>query len=370
MDWILIASLILVLLYILITILVHYGLNKSLTVNINRPSVSILIAARNEEFNLESCLTYIEKIDYPIDKMEVLVINDRSDDKTEEVAESFCRRLSQFHLLNIKESRNGLHGKMNALAQGIKQTTGEFILITDADCEVPTNWVSEFVKYFEPDVGMCGGLTVLSKKENKENGFARLQTLDWIYLQAVASGSCQLGLPVSILGNNFAFRRKAYADVGGFQKLGFSLTEDMILLQAIHKSQKWKIVYPLNNQTKIYSKPVKTIAEIYKQRKRWVLGGRTTHLWGYFISLVSLFTHILVFGLFVTGFWKFGFIVTAITIIADVSIFARILKRINRFDLIRMILPLKLYYAVYTFIFSIVLLVSKKVEWKDNIHRA
>jgi cellulose synthase/poly-beta-1,6-N-acetylglucosamine synthase-like glycosyltransferase len=369
MEWFLITSLILVFLYILITILIHYGLNKSVKINNRQPSVSILIAARNEEVNLESCLNSIEKLDYPTDKIEVLIINDGSEDKTEAITNSFISRLSHFYLLNIKESRYNLFGKMNALAQGIEKTSGEIILITDADCEVPVNWVTDFVEYFEPDVGMSGGLTLLSKIENKENYFSRLQALDWIYLQAVASGSCQLGLPVSILGNNFAFRRKAYEEVGGFEQLGFSLTEDMILLQAIHNSQKWKVVYPLNNQTKIYSKPVNTISGFYNQRKRWVLGGKTTHLWGYFISLVSLFAHIFLVGLFVAGFWKEGLLMTSIAILSDVSILSRILKRIKRYDLFKMTLLFKLYYIAYTFIFSIVLLSSKKVEWKDIIHR-
>ena len=301
--------------------------------------------------------------------MEVFVINDGSDDKTEEIADSFCSKLSHFSLLNVDESRDDLYGKMNVLAQGIDKTSGEIIMITDADCEVPTNWVSEFVKYFEADVGMCGGLTLLSKSEDKEKYFSRLQALDWIYLQAVASGSCQLGLPISILGNNFAFRRKAYEDVGGFQKLGFSLTEDMALLQAIHKTNNWKIVYPLQIHTMLFSKPVETIRDFYAQRKRWVLGGKTTHWWGYFISSVSLFSHFIIFVLILIGYWEIGLLLAITIILTDVTILARLLKRIRRFDLFKFVLAFKLFYAVYAIIFSIVLLVSKKVVWKENMHR-
>jgi cellulose synthase/poly-beta-1,6-N-acetylglucosamine synthase-like glycosyltransferase len=369
MDWMLYISLISIILYILITILINVGLNKSLKTNNHKPAVSILIAARNEEKNLTECLSSIENLKYPKDKLEVLVINDRSNDKTEEIANSFCNKNTFFSLLNIKKSKDGLFSKMNALAQGIEQTSGEIILITDADCEVPENWVSEFVKYFVADVGMCGGLTLLSKKHNSENFFTRLQALDWIYLQAVASGNCQLGLPVSILGNNFAFRRKAYVDVGGFKTLGFSLTEDMLLLQAIYKTKRWKIVYPLNNKNKIYSKPSETIKNFYQQRKRWVLGGKTTHWWAYFISTVSLFTHIITILLFAAGFWIKGILIAVTILIADLTILVRILNRIKRFDLFKYILAFKLFYTIYSILFSIVLLVSKKVEWKGNIHK-
>ena len=369
MEWYLAISIVFIVLYVFITVLVHRGLSKSIATNNNTPTVSILIAARNEEKNLPDCLSALEKLDYPKDKMEVLVINDRSDDKTEEIAQIYCQKLPYFSLLNIKELKAGLYGKMNALEQGIEKTSAEIILITDADCEVPVNWVSEFVKYFQEDVGMCGGLTLLSKQNHKERFFTRLQAVDWIYLQAVASGSCHIGLPVSILGNNFAFRKKAYEDVGGFKKLGFSLTEDMALLQAIHKTKKWKIVYPLQNQTKIYSKPVESLKDFYAQRKRWVLGGKTTHWWGYFISTISLFSHIMTLVLILIGFWKIGLLLAITILLADVTILARLLERIKRFDLFKFVLALKLFYAVYAIIFSIVLLVSKKVVWKENMHR-
>lgn len=369
MDFILIASLTIILLYISITILIHFGLNKSVKSINQQPSVSVLIAARNEEEYLDMCLASIEKIDYPKDKMEVLVINDRSEDNTQWIANSYISRNSHFDLLNIKESHMDLRGKMNALAQGIKKTQGEIILITDADCEVPFSWVSEIVKYFEPNVGMCGGLTVLSKRGTGENKFTRLQALDWIFLQAVASGSCQLGLPISILGNNFAFRRNAYQDVGGFEKLGFSLTEDMALLQAMHRSKKWKIVYPLNPDSGIYSKPVETISEFYHQRKRWVLGGRKTHPWGYFVTFVSLFTHIILIWMLIFGYWKIGLLIILSTLIADISLVGGILKRVNQINLSKMILILKFYNIAYTIIFSIVLIFSKTVKWKKVVHK-
>jgi cellulose synthase/poly-beta-1,6-N-acetylglucosamine synthase-like glycosyltransferase len=369
MDWMLTLIFILATLYILITLLIHFGLGKSIIKTDYQPMVSILIAARNEEKNLPDCLSSIEKIEYPRDKIQVLIINDRSSDRTSEIAQTYCKRLRHFSVLKIIDSVAGLSGKMNVLAQGIDKTSNEIILITDADCEVPTNWVSNFVRYFHEGVGMCGGLTLLSKKEKQERFFTRLQALDWIYLQAVASGSCHLGLAVSILGNNFAFRRKAYEDVGGFRKLGFSVTEDMALLQALHKSKKWEIVYPLQIDTMIYSKPVETIKNFYMQRKRWVLGGKTTHWWAYFISLISLISHLMMGYSFILGMWQVGLIITATIMLADISIFTRILNRIERLDLFKMVFAFKLYYIIYTIIFSIVVVFSKQVVWKENVHQ-
>ena len=366
MDLILIVTIILLILYIAITIFIHFGLTKTVKKNNLQPSVSIIISARNEEQNLETCLHTIEILNYPKNKWDVLIINDRSSDNTKEIAENFCEKHSNFSLLNIKEEKYGLAGKINALAQGIEKTSGEIIMITDADCEVPVDWIEEYVNYFENAVGMVGGLTVLSKKEVKEKIFFKLQALDWIFLQAVASGSCQNGLPISILGNNFAFRREAYEQVGGFKNSGFSITEDMLLLQTIHQTGNWKIVYPLNNLISIYSKPVNNLSEFFQQRKRWVLGGRNTHWWGYFISIIALTTHLFMVGLALFGIWDLVFIIFLLTFLADLSLYGRILKRINRLDLFKMFLPFKLYYIFYTIIFSLVLLISRKVQWKDT----
>lgn len=353
-------------LYLLIVILIHIGLSRKSKYVSDLPTVSVLIAAKNEEKNLPDCLTSIENLEYPKEKLEILVINDRSNDGTEVIANDFCKKNPCFNFLNISEDKYGLFAKMNALAQGIEKTAGEIIFVTDADCIVPEHWLKALVKYFGYDIGMCGGLTVLSQNVSKEKMYDKLQALDWMFLQAVASGSCNLGLPVSILGNNFAFRRKAYEDVGGFRKLRNSVTEDMALLQSIHKSKKWKIVYPLNVKTQIFSKPVRSIAEFYKQRKRWVIGGRSTNWWGYFISYVSLLTHLLIFFLIILGFWKKGIVLITFTLICDASIYIIILNRIKRIDLLGMSLVFKLYYVLYTFIFSIVHLFGKKVDWKDK----
>ena len=111
--------------------------------------------------------------------------------------------------------------------------SGEIILVTDADCQVNPGWAEAIVAHFTPETGMVGGVTLLEYPKDDSGFWARLQALDWLFLQAIASGMTGAGRPVSILGNNFAFRRAAYDETGGFRRIGFSLTEDMALMQAI-----------------------------------------------------------------------------------------------------------------------------------------
>lgn len=354
-------------LYFLITIIIHFGLSVRDKIIDQQPTVSILVAARNEENNLPACLESLENLNYPVDKMEILIINDRSEDNTKNIALNYGKKNSHFQLLDIENDIRGLKGKIHALCQGIEKTSGEIILITDADCIVPSNWVDSFVRYFDDDVGMCGGMTLLSKPKQKEKFFNRLQALDWIYLQSIAAGSCQVGFPVSILGNNFAFRRSAYQDVGGFRQLGFSVTEDMKLLQAIHQTKKWKIKYPLQNDTAIYSKPVDSIMQFYSQRKRWVLGGKKSHWWGFVIMSVSFITHLIALCAVFPGYWVVPvFVALSLLFAADFSLIIRMLRRFKRDYLWLYIFPFEIYYTLYSIVFALVYFTGSNVKWKNR----
>ena len=131
--------------YFLVSLILHAGLSSKILKIKTKPTVSILIAARNEEMLLPKCLESLTKIDYPLEKLKIYIINDSSKDATEEIAKEYTNRYKHFQLINISNKLPGLDGKMNALCQGIDHTDGEIILITDADCIVPPNWVSDMV---------------------------------------------------------------------------------------------------------------------------------------------------------------------------------------------------------------------------------
>ncbi len=82
-----------------------------------------------------------------------------------------------------------------------------------------------------------------------------MQAIDFIYLLFIASGTINLGKPVSCIGNNMSFRKKAYEEAGGFENLPFSVTEDFLLLNSINKLKKYRIIYPLNKDSLVISKP-------------------------------------------------------------------------------------------------------------------
>jgi cellulose synthase/poly-beta-1,6-N-acetylglucosamine synthase-like glycosyltransferase len=95
------------------------------------PSVSILIPAKDEEAVLERCLRSVLAQDYP--NFEVLVIDDRSEDRTAAIATSHAAEDSRLRLLQVKDLPEGWTGKTHALDLGQREATGEWLLFVDAD---------------------------------------------------------------------------------------------------------------------------------------------------------------------------------------------------------------------------------------------
>jgi len=357
-------------LYFLIGLLIHFGLSKRYKRTSDKPKVTILVAARNEEATISDCLENLGKLNYPPDLLQRIVINDRSMDNTRQIILEHQKRTPTLKLVDISEDMNGLMGKMNALAQGMDHVEGEIVLVTDADCLVSPGWVSEMVSYFTDKIGLIGSLTVIKNPEEKEKFFDNIQTLDWFFLQAIASGTAGIHLPVSVLGNNFGFRKSVYDMIGGFTAIGFSLTEDMALLSTIIKKTDYKIAYPLQSDSMIQSLPLNHIRDFFQQRKRWLFGGVKAPMWGWVLMFTSFIAHLLfVINLICTNFSLpviTGFVL--ITFI-DLSLIWRVSIKSGSKKLIRYFIPYELFYYVYTLIVTLSMILPGKIYWKERSYK-
>jgi cellulose synthase/poly-beta-1,6-N-acetylglucosamine synthase-like glycosyltransferase len=109
------------------------------------PLVSILIPARNEEHNIGNCLASLSKLDYP--HFEVLVIDDRSTDKTAAIIEEFSSRDPHIRLIRNTELHEGWTGKNFALFKGQSQAKGQWLLFSDADTTHAPQSLSQSVQF-------------------------------------------------------------------------------------------------------------------------------------------------------------------------------------------------------------------------------
>jgi glycosyltransferase involved in cell wall biosynthesis len=131
--------------------------------------VSIIIPARNEERNVEEALTSVLEQDY--EDLEVIVVNDRSTDRTGSILDEMARASPTFRIVHVQELPRGWLGKNHALYRGAEEASGDLLLFTDADVVMHPTTVSRAVGYMRehqldhvaiaPDVRMPGVLLQL-----------------------------------------------------------------------------------------------------------------------------------------------------------------------------------------------------------------
>lgn len=341
-----------------------------------RPFASVLIAARNEEKHLSGCLDSLLRSDYPCDRFEIIVIDDGSTDGTAKIAQRYAQQHAQVRAISVAGRAPGVSGKANALAQGAAHARGEFFFFTDADCILAPTWIRGMIDYFSPATGLSGGFTLLHPppwalgflKEYRDTFFAKLQSLDWIYLLAIGSGAAGLGKPVSIIGNNFGVRREAYEQAGGHARLGFSIVEDFALMHKIARSGNWDVHFPLSADTAIFSFPAQNWREFFEQRQRWAAGGREFGGFAKYLMLLALFCHVAIAVAAFHSWLLFGFGLTEV-LLMDFLLAWRGTAVLHCQSLLKYFLPFQVYFLLYNLVLVPVFLFPTSVRWKGRRYR-
>lgn len=329
----------------------------------NYPFISLIVAGRNEEKNISRTIESLLRLDYPKDKLEVILVNDNSEDLTGEIMQSYLKNNSHFRYILTGNLESRLKGKTRALANAIKQSQGEFIFTTDADTIVKPTWLKEMVSYFDEQTGVVSGYSIMENPKNLNSG---IQGFDWLYLLSIAAGADGIDNQISCVGNNMGYRRSAYDEVGGYENIKFSVTEDFMLLQTIRKKTKWKTRFPVNNKTVNYTLPCNSFIELYRQKKRWAKGGLDSDSLGITAGIVAFVGSALVlFGWLLFG-WKAYFVFLAGKILADIIFTLVVVSELKSWKLYLYFIPFEIYFTLYVFTVPFILLLDRKVIWKNQ----
>lgn len=235
------------------------------------PTVSVIVPARNEESKIRTCIESLSNSNYPIDKYEIIIVNDRSTDSTAKVLQSLQSDYSNLKILTLTETRTtkNLQGKPGALQAGIDNSHGDIILMTDADCTVEKEWITTMTRQFSnPKVGLVPSFTLIKA----DTFFEQMQAIEWIMNHTMACAGVGIGQPLGCYGNNLGVRRSAFESVGGYANIRFSVTEDLALLQAIF-ANGWAVRYVCSPLAVVTTLPCDTLREYVLQHHRWLRGG-------------------------------------------------------------------------------------------------
>lgn len=330
----------------------------------NLPKATVIVAARNEEENIIECLASLDKSEYPEGKLEIIVVDDNSVDSTNELVSEFIKNKPKFKLIRPKKQFGEVHGKANAIANAIEISEGEIILTTDADCTVSPKWVKTLASYYTDDVAMVCGYT----NQNDDTSFAAIQSMDFLYLMSVAAGTMNLGKSTSCIGNNMSYRKSVYYEVGGYEAIPFSVTEDFKLLMAVEKLNKYKVIYPLDADGLVTSKACKEVKSLYWQKKRWGVGGLEARPFAFTVVFTGWFVHTC---MILSPFFFSANVLYLILFKLMMDYF--ILKPLYKVFMLKFkfkhFLLFELYFIFYTFVLPPLVFVSQRIVWKEREYK-
>jgi len=270
MLWLLLTLLLLIP-YSVLLLLYRYWWSKSATINVPdsfaaTTSFTILIPARNEEKNIADCLQSIQQLNYPKELIEVIVIDDFSDDATVATAKQF----SGVQVIELKEL---LKEKINsykkkAIEIGVEKATGNYIATTDADCIVPNNWLRNFAYLIQQKPTVFIAAPVAMKEE--DSLIKIFQSLDFLSLQGITAASVGAGFHSMCNGANLCYSKEAFYAVGGFKGVDHIASgDDMLLMHKLYSRFPNEVHYCKSADSIVLTNPVETVGEFFRQRIRW-----------------------------------------------------------------------------------------------------
>ena len=231
------------------------------------PHVTILIPAHNEAQVIERTVQHMLALNYPSDRLTVLVIDDASTDATPAIADRLAREDSRVQVLHRHRPEGG-RGKAAALNNALQHTVDEFIAIYDADnCPEPDALkllIAQFRR--RPELGaVLGRFRTGNRKQNLLTRFINIEGLGFQGINQ--AGRWQL-LGVSTLsGTNYIIRRSALEHIGGWDVE--ALAEDSELSVRMYQAG-YKICYIPYSVS--WEQEPETISVWIKQRTRWARG--------------------------------------------------------------------------------------------------
>ena len=223
--------------------------------------VSIVLCARDAYEYLVEIVPALLEQNYP--DFEVVIVNDCSDDETEEYLKDLARREPRVRPVQLKQHLNFFNGKKFPLSVGIKAAQNDLIVLTDCDCIPSTKeWLRSVVNCYGRDTEMVIGYSPYKRHKGFFNALIRFDALQnaLLYLSAVLMGRPYMGI-----GKNLSYRKELFYRNKGF--ISHYTTpvgdDDLFVSQAATRHNTEALI---NAEDTIYTTPPSAFALWWRQR--------------------------------------------------------------------------------------------------------
>lgn len=279
---------------------------------------SIVIPARNEAGNIEKCLQSVLQNDYPKDFFEIIVVDDFSTDDTAGIVLQLQKQFSNLKLLQLKDHINSKQNsyKKKSIETAVSFAANEWVVTTDADCEVKSSWLQMLDAYIQEKAPVFVAAPV--KFTNTGSFISVFQCLDFISLQGITAASVSAGMLSMCNGANLAYRKDAFYAVDGFKDVdNIASGDDMLLMHKIKKQFPGKAAYLFSKDAIVSTPPMPDWKGFINQRIRWASKATSYDdniifivlLLVYFVNLLLLLLPLL--GIFFTQLFSLWLILIA-----------------------------------------------------------
>ena len=232
---------------------------------------SIVIPARNEAANIKACVDSILAQDYPTDAFEIIVMDDFSEDDTAFIVEALHQQYPNVHLLRIADyfkPHELTAFKKKAIEKAVSHAKGDWIITTDADCKVPSKWLSLYNAYILKEQPVFVAAPVMFIKT--VGVLNQFQILDFLALQGITAASVGAGKHSMSNGANLAFEKAAFIAVGGYQGVDHIASgDDMFLMHKMKKTLAKPIGYLFHPDAIVLTDAMPSWRQFIMQRIRW-----------------------------------------------------------------------------------------------------
>jgi len=232
--------------------------------NENNPvNISIIIALRNEEKNVDGLVESLNQLNYPKENFEVIFVDDHSADMTYDKLKTKIDSIINFSVLELKGPEK--IGKREALNFGIGKSKHPYILITDADCHPESNWLQAYSNKFNLGYDMLFGIATFYQKKNLVNKISCFENVRGTILSFSMSS---YGLPYTAAARNFGFTKNTFESLGRYSKTKDTISgdDDLLLREAVKNKMKIGVVTEAGSF--VYSETKNSFNKYFQQKAR------------------------------------------------------------------------------------------------------
>ena len=220
---------------------------------------SIVIPFKNEASNLPCLLQTLQKLDYPADAFEIIMVDDNSVDNSFKIVENQH---------DIKLVKNKANGKKQALNTGIALAQNEWIVSIDADCELSPDYLQTlngFIVHHSSEM-ILGPVRYF----NKTSFLGQFQQFEFLCLQAITIAGVALQKPFMANGANLIFRKQSFDAVKGYEgNLDLASGDDVFLLQKFTEKFPGKIHFIKSRSAIVKTQVALEWKALIQQKIRW-----------------------------------------------------------------------------------------------------